>query len=139
MFDITTESIQAEEQKNMLADHRGGGIVIFEGCVRNHNEGKTVTKLEYEAYSEMAIAEGNKIIAEALANFDVLKARCVHRLGELALGETAVWIGIIAEHRRPAFEACMFIIDEIKKRLPIWKKEYYVDGESVWVHCNHCD
>jgi molybdopterin synthase catalytic subunit len=118
-----------------LADTACGALVTFEGRVRNHNEGRTVLRLEYEGYEALAGKEGARIVAEALEKFDIAHARCVHRLGPLALGEMAVWVGVSAQHRGAAFAACRYIIDEVKDRVPIWKKEFYAEGDSGWVNC----
>lgn len=114
-----------------------GGFCVFEGWVRETNEGRAVSGLHYEAYTELALAEGERIIDEAIARYGVADARCVHRVGRLAVGDTAVWIGVVSPHRDEAFRACRYIIDQIKQRLPIWKKEHYVEGESSWVACTH--
>ena len=121
-----------------LENHAAGGYCAFEGWVRNENEGHTVERLEYEAYEPLAVVEGEKVLAEARERFGILGARCVHRTGMLELGECAVWIGVASKHRDEAFRACRFIIDEIKQRLPIWKKEHYTDGHSGWVNCERC-
>jgi adenylyltransferase/sulfurtransferase len=115
-----------------------GGYAAFEGWVRNHNEGSAVTALEYEAFEKLALKEGERIIAEACQRYDVTVARCVHRVGALALGDVAVWVGVSAPHRDEAFKACRYIIDEVKHRVPIWKKEHYVSGDSGWVNCERC-
>ena len=117
-----------------LLDDRVGGYASFEGWVRNHNDGRNVTGLRYEAYAALAGAEGERVIDEALARFEILDARCVHRTGELAIGELAVWFGVCAAHRDAAFAACRFIIDEVKSRVPIWKHERYADGAAGWLH-----
>ncbi len=114
-----------------------GGFCVFEGWVRETNEGRAVSGLDYEAYTELALAEGERIIDEAIARYGVADARCVHRVGRLAVGDTAVWIGVVSPHRDEAFRACRYIIDQIKQRLPIWKKEHYLVGESSWVACTH--
>ena len=114
-----------------------GGFCVFEGWVRETNEGRAVSGLDYEAYTELALAEGERIIDEAIARYGVADARCVHRVGRLAVGDTAVWIGVVSPHRDEAFRACRYIIDQIKQRLPIWKKEHYLVGESSWVACAH--
>ena len=114
-----------------------GGFCLFEGWVRETNEGRAVSGLDYEAYAELALAEGERIIDEAIARYGVADARCVHRVGRLAVGDTAVWIGVVSPHRDEAFRACRYIIDQIKQRLPIWKKEHYLVGESSWVACAH--
>ncbi len=108
--------------------------MTFEGRVRTLNEGHQVERLEYEAYTELAIAEGTKLIEEAKQKFGLDWAYAIHRIGVLEIGEAAVWIGCAAAHRKEAFEACEFMIDEIKKRLPIWKKEHYSGVPSGWVN-----
>jgi len=117
-----------------LLDDRVGGYASFEGWVRDHNDGRAVTGLHYEAYAALAEREGEAIVEEALGRFDILHAACVHRTGSLALGELAVWVGVSAGHRGPAFEACRWIIDEVKSRVPIWKQERYVQGDAGWLH-----
>jgi len=121
-----------------LADVASGGYASFEGWVRNENEGREVRRLDYEAFEELALKEGERIVAEAVERFGVRGARCVHRLGELGLGELAVWVGVSSGHRAEAFAACRYIIDEVKHRVPIWKKEHYLDGDSGWVNCERC-
>lgn len=115
-----------------------GGYASFEGWVRNHNDGLAVTRLEYEAFEALASREGERIIAEACEKFAVQHAHCVHRIGSLAIGDIAVWVGVSAPHRDEAFRACRYIIDEVKHRLPIWKKEHYLNGDSDWVNCERC-
>jgi molybdopterin synthase catalytic subunit len=121
-----------------LADPACGGYAAFEGWVRDCNEGQRVRRLEYEAYETLAVREAERIVAEALSRFGVRHAACAHRVGELAVGELAVWVGVSAPHRDEAFRACRYIIDEIKHRLPIWKKEHYLNGDSGWVNCERC-
>ena len=96
-------------------------------------------RLEYEAFAPLAVREGERILAAARARFGVERACCAHRVGSLAIGE--IWrsgSGVGAAHRGEAFDACRYIIDEIKHSVPIWKKEYYDDGDSGWVNCEHC-
>jgi molybdopterin synthase catalytic subunit len=121
-----------------LADPACGGYCAFEGWVRDNNDGARVARLEYEAFEVLALREGARIVGEALARFGVTRAACVHRLGPLAVGELAVWVGVSAPHRDEAFRACRYIIDEVKQRVPIWKKEYYANGDSGWVNCERC-
>jgi molybdopterin/thiamine biosynthesis adenylyltransferase/molybdopterin synthase catalytic subunit/rhodanese-related sulfurtransferase len=130
---LDTAALQRE-----LRDERCGGFAAFEGWVRNHNEGHAVTRLEYEAFVELANKEGARIVEEAVRRFGVTRAACVHRVGSLAIGDIAVWVGVSAAHRDEAFRACRFIIDEVKHRVPIWKKEHYVNGDSGWVNCERC-
>ena len=117
-----------------LLDDRVGGYASFEGWVRDHNDGRAVTGLHYEAYAALAEREGEAIVEEALGRFDILHAACVHRTGELGIGELAVWVGVSAAHRDAAFVACRWIIDEVKSRVPIWKQERYAQGDTGWLH-----
>ncbi|HET9389191.1 MAG TPA: ThiF family adenylyltransferase [Steroidobacteraceae bacterium] len=137
-FSLTRERIDPTALRQQLADPAAGGFASFEGWVRNHNEGLPVRHLEYEAFEPLAIREGERIIAEAVARFAVEHAACVHRTGDLPIGEMAVWVGVSARHRHEAFLACRYIIDEVKQRLPIWKKEHYENGDSGWVNCERC-
>ena len=121
-----------------LADPAAGAYCGFEGWVRDHNEGHAVLRLEYEVYAPLAMREGRRILDEAAARYPILHAQCVHREGLLEIGECAVWVGVVAAHRDAAFEACRFIIDAVKVRLPIWKKEHYANGDSGWVNCARC-
>jgi molybdopterin synthase catalytic subunit len=138
LIEISSSPISPSDLQASLTDPAAGGYCAFEGWVRNENEGHTVERLEYEAYEPLAIAEGEKVLAEARERFGILGARCVHRVGMLELGDCAVWIGVASKHRDEAFKACRYIIDEIKVRLPIWKKEHYTDGNSGWVNCERC-
>jgi sulfur-carrier protein adenylyltransferase/sulfurtransferase len=124
--------------RESLADPAAGGFAAFEGWVRNQNEGKVVARLEYEAFEALAVKEGERIVEEARRRFPILQAACVHRIGLLDIGELAVWVGVSAPHRDEAFAACRYIIDEVKHRVPIWKKEHYLDGDSGWVNCERC-
>ena len=126
-FDIATLRAQ-------LLDDRVGGYASFEGWVRDHNDGRAVNGLRYEAYPALAESEGARILDEARANLAIIDALCVHRIGDLAIGELAVWVGVSAAHRDAAFAACRFIIDEVKARVPIWKRERYVEGDAGWLH-----
>ena len=116
-----------------LSAPNAGGFVSFEGKVRNEHLGREVVALEYEAFDDMAVKEGEKLLDEAIQRFGLVDAVCVHRVGHLVVGESAVWIGVSAPHRKAAFQGCEFIIDELKKRVPIWKKEIYAEGDSGWI------
>jgi adenylyltransferase/sulfurtransferase len=137
-FSFTREKIDEAALRKQLLDPTAGGYSSFEGWVRNHNEGLPVRHLEYEAFEPLAIKEGERIVAEAIARFGIEHAACVHRIGDLAIGEMAVWVGVSARHRAEAFAACRYIIDEVKHRVPIWKKEHYENGDSGWVNCERC-
>jgi molybdopterin synthase catalytic subunit len=138
MFRLSETALDPEKLRQDLQDPACGGYVAFEGWVRNQNEGRTVLRLEYEAFAPLALREGQRILAHARERFGVAHAYCAHRIGALGIGELAVWVGVSAAHRGEAFEACRYIIDEIKHRLPIWKKEHYDNGDSGWVNCEHC-
>jgi adenylyltransferase/sulfurtransferase len=124
---ITTPALNTTE---------AGGFVDFVGRVRRSSNGREVVALEYDAYPELAIKEGQTLLEEAQRRFGLLDAACVHRLGRVEVGEPAVAITVASPHRREAFAACEFIIDELKKRVPIWKKEHFADGASGWVGLN---
>lgn len=134
-FAISVEPIDVAACARRLADDRAGALVTFEGWVRNHNDGQQVGSLEYEAYASLAESEGERILAEARERFALSGAVAVHRTGHLKIGELAVWVGVTAEHRAAAFDACRYIIDEAKARLPIWKKEHYASGATAWINC----
>jgi len=137
-FRFTDTPIDTAAARRELADPGAGGYVSFEGWVRDLNEGREVTGLEYEAFEALAIKEGNRIVADALARFPIKHALCIHRVGALELTDMAVWVGVSSTHRGEAFAACRFIIDEVKHRVPIWKKEHYRGGDSGWVNCERC-
>ena len=138
VFHLCERALEPEQLRRELEDPACGGYVAFEGWVRNANEGRTVLRLEYEAFAPLALREGERILAHARERFGVAHVCCAHRVGSLAIGELAVWVGVSAAHRGEAFDACRYIIDEIKHRVPIWKKEHYLDGDSGWVNCEHC-
>ena len=133
-FALATEPIDAAALRAALAGDRAGAVVCFEGVVRDHNEGRAVRRLAYQAYAPLAEAEGGRIVAQARARFAIERIVCVHRVGELAIGDIAVFVGASAAHRDAAFAACRHVIDEVKRHVPIWKKEHYADGESAWLH-----
>jgi molybdopterin synthase catalytic subunit len=135
VFRFTREAIDPAVHRPLLDDPAAGGYASFEGWVRNHNEGRAVQRLEYEAYESLGVREGERILAEAAARFPILKAACVHRIGLLEIGEMAVWVGVSAAHRDAAFAACRYVIDETKARVPIWKKEHYAEGVTGWINC----
>jgi molybdopterin synthase catalytic subunit len=137
-FSISNVAIDVEAAKKLVADNGCGALVVFEGWIRDHNEGQEVKRLEYEVYRPVAEKEGARIIDEAVERFGVIHASCIHREGLLELGEVAVIVCVSSPHRGEAFDACRYIIDETKTRLPIWKKEHYVSGVSEWVNCEHC-
>ncbi|MCD9027648.1 molybdenum cofactor biosynthesis protein MoaE [Luteimonas sp. BDR2-5] len=120
--------------RRRLLHDSAGAFSSFEGWVRDHNDGRPVHGLRYESYVALAEREGAQVIDEARARFALVDALCVHRIGDLAIGDLAVWVGVSAAHRGAAFDACRYIIDEVKARVPIWKHERYADGDTTWLH-----
>ena len=137
-FNLSFIPIEVDFLRQGMMSQDCGGFVSFEGWVRDYNDGKPVLRLEYEAYAELAILEGQRILNEARDQFPIKNVRVVHRVGLLQLKEVAVWVGVAAVHRDEAFEACRYVIDEIKGRVPIWKKEFFADGTSAWTRCERC-
>jgi molybdopterin synthase catalytic subunit len=134
MFAISEAPIDVVRLQRGLEADAAGAVVYFEGRVRSYNDGRAVNGLSYQAYVELAEAEGRRIVEEARRRFDVERVSCLHRVGDLALGDVAVWAGVSAGHRAAAFDACRYVIDEVKARVPIWKREHYVEGDSEWLH-----
>jgi molybdopterin synthase catalytic subunit len=108
-----------------------GAVCVFDGIVRNNTRGRQTLFLDYEAYEEMALSQMRSLAAEALAKFPIRDVALLHRLGRLEVGETSVLIVVASAHRGAAFDACRWLIDTLKKTVPIWKKEHFVDG-AVW-------
>lgn len=133
-FCLSEEPIDTGTLRDALFDPAAGACICFEGWVRDHHQGQDVRALDYQAYAPLAEREGAAILAEAMRKFDLIRAACVHRTGALTVGDLAVWVGVSSAHRGPAFDAARYIIDEVKQRVPIWKREHYVDGKSEWQH-----
>ncbi len=132
MVRITEAPISAEEALKEVSSPGAGAIVTFTGTVRDHSRGRKVRHLFYEAYQEMAEAKMREIEAEVLERWDLERVAIIHRVGCLEIGEISVVIAIASAHREEAFEACRYAIDALKVRVPIWKKEVYLDGEA-WI------
>jgi adenylyltransferase/sulfurtransferase len=135
MFELTHQPIDGAALQERLARPEAGACVVFEGWVRNHHAGRLVTLLEYEAFDELARLEGDALVADAERAHPGCTVLCVHRTGALRIGEMAVWIGVASPHRHAAFLACRQVIEEVKRRLPIWKKEHHPGEAAVWVNC----
>lgn len=135
MFELTDQPIDSAALRQRLERPDAGACVVFEGWVRNHHAGKPVSRLEYEAFDEMARLEGDAITSEAEQEHPGCTVLCVHRTGSLGIGELAVWIGVASAHRHAAFLACRQVIEEIKRRLPVWKKEHHSGNLAEWVNC----
>ena len=134
MFLLQEISIDIAQARSHGQNPNNGALVTFEGMVRpDEHKGSQVNALLYIANRDECIKEGEKIIKEALSLFPINDAVCIQRIGKLSAGEVAVWIGVWAGHREEAFKGCRYIIEEIKKRLLIWKKEFFRNGSSEWV------
>lgn len=136
-FTLTQTPIEPQTLSAVFSDKGIGAIVTFEGRVRNVNAGLDVDFLLYEAEEELCRRLGNKILTEAVNRFELIDAKASHRIGKLHCGDLAVWLGVASPHRRNAFRAGEFIIDEIKRQLPVWKKEYYLNGSAEWLRPQH--
>lgn len=128
---LTHDRLDTEQSVAKLKAGRDGAVVVFDGIVRDNTRGRRTEYLVYESYEEMALTQMRELVAEACERFGVRDALLHHRLGRLEIGETSVLIAVASAHRSAAFDACRWIIDTLKKAVPIWKKEYFVDG-AVW-------
>lgn len=124
MVELTELTIDVNDVYHRLDDPTCGAAVVFVGRVRDHHEGRMVSRINYTAYADMVLSEGKHIIAEARAQFDIRKVMIIHRTGMLPVGEISVVVGAASPHRAAAFAVAAWIMDEIKKRLPIWKEEF---------------
>jgi molybdopterin synthase catalytic subunit len=132
MFCVTNQSIDLNELVRFVIDPEAGAVATFIGTTRNNNEGRKVIGLDYEAYPEMAEKELRRIGEDAKRNWPICRMAITHRLGPVQIGEASVIIAVSSAHRDAAFAACRFAIEEIKKTVPIWKKEVFEGGE-VWI------
>ena len=130
---IVTSEIEPASLINEVSSRQHGAISLFAGTVREVNEGRSVSAIEYSAYMTMASAELERILDEAKAQFGVSAIVVEHRIGLLGLGDVSVAIAAAHQHRAPALDCTRYVIEEIKKRVPIWKKEHYLDGTREWV------
>lgn len=128
---IVREPIGVAEVRSRLAAPADGAALVFEGVVRNNTRGRHTLYLDYEAYETMALNEMERLAQASLEQFKIRDVALIHRLGRLEIGETSVAIGVTSAHRAAAFEACRWLIDSLKKTVPIWKKEYFEDG-AIW-------
>ncbi len=132
-FAVSEHPLDAAALENLVCDDGCGGLVTFSGIVRaRSDDGRDVSGLAYEAHVELAIAEFEQIAREAVERFGECAVAIHHRIGDLAVGETAVVVAVAAAHRAAAFDACRFAIDALKERAPIWKRETFVDGTAEW-------
>ena len=129
---VTGDEIVADEVVGLVGSDRDGAVVVFHGVTRDHNEGRSVLWLEYEAYSPMAEDMMSQIISEMRGKWEIGDVAVCHRTGRVDIGETSMVLAVSAAHRRPAFESALYFIDRLKEVVPIWKKEYFEGGE-VWI------
>jgi molybdopterin synthase catalytic subunit len=132
MFRVVTEALKLQELVDFVTDPEAGAIATFIGTTRNNNEGRKVIALDYDAYPEMAEKELTRLGEEARKRWQICRMAIVHRIGPVQITEPSVMIAVSAAHREAAFAACRFAIEEIKRTVPIWKKEVYEGGE-IWI------
>ena len=133
LFRLQTGPIDCQELERAVAHDGAGAVLSFVGTVRDEHAGREVRKLDYQAWPEMAARVMDEIAQQMAARWPAVRLAVVHRTGSLGLGETSIVIAVSAPHRHEAYEASRFCIERIKARLPVWKREHYVDGEPVWV------
>ena len=129
--EIVRNKIDATGLMETMKAPGDGAVIVFEGIVRDNTRGRRTKYLDYHAYEEMAIKQMDALVEQVLRDYKIDQARIIHRLGRMEIGETSVWIGVSSAHRGAAYEASRFLIDTLKKTVPIWKKEYFEDG-AVW-------
>jgi molybdopterin synthase catalytic subunit len=131
--ELTRDPIPVDTVVAAIARPDCGAIALFLGTTRDHHDGRKVTRLAYEAYEPMALAALEALERAAIERFEVAACRIVHRIGEVPLTEASVAVVVAAAHRAPAFDACRWVMDELKRTVPIWKKEHYAQGGENWV------
>lgn len=131
--DVVREEINPNEVLGLVGSEEDGANILFVGRVRNHNEGLSVQGVRYEAYEDMAKRVLAEIVLEAAGEFGTDRIASVHRIGDLIIGEISLVVAVSSHHRKEAFAASRYIIEEIKKRLPVWKRECYLDGNKSWI------
>jgi len=131
LVQLVREPIDAVTMEREIRAGADGAVCVFDGIVRNNTRGRQTLHLDYEAYEEMALRQMNELREQAIVKFGVREVAIVHRLGRLLVGETSVLIAVASAHRGAAFDACRWVIDTLKKTVPIWKREQFVDG-AVW-------
>ena len=131
--EVTSDPVDAAEVLARVGDPEDGAVSLFLGIVRNHNEARPVSGMDYEGYAEMAGEQLAAIVEEAAERAGSDRIAAVHRLGTLGVGEISVAIAASTPHRAEAFDAARYVIEEIKKRLPVWKREHYLDRDAEWL------
>lgn len=132
LAELREAPLSVDELRAAVADAGAGGIALFAGTVRDHDHGRSVTRLSYSAHPS-AVAELRRVAEKVTASFEVRALAAVHRVGELAIGDLAVVTAVACPHRAEAFDACRMLIDELKQGVPIWKQQWFADGGSEWV------
>ena len=132
MYSIVRDEIDIERLRDRVQHKKAGAVLIFCGDIRNHNQKKEVSFLEYEAHESMALKQIKNIVNSAKRKWNLHKVEVIHRLGKLAIKDCSIAIAVATSHRNEAYESSKYIIDTIKHTVPIWKKEYFVDGASEW-------
>lgn len=138
-FALIDTPIDEQYLKKSLYARDCGALATFEGWVRDYNNARPVSHLTYYGYEALAHNQGKQLFDEAKVKFDITHAVAVHRIGELAIGDMAVWVGVASAHRYPAFDACRWLLDAIKDQIPVWKQEFYrdkVDKQGLWLSNN---
>lgn len=130
-FELVENKIERQALVEKFSDPACGAFISFEGWVRNHHDKRPVSHLFYDSYPELAITEGLAVVKQAIEDYEINSAICIHRVGSMQIGDMAVWVGVNAAHRDAAFQACRFVIDDIKIHVPIWKKEFYLDSDDA--------
>jgi molybdopterin synthase catalytic subunit len=136
MFKVTTEPLSVQALNDLVKRPSDGAVVTFDGIVRDNFDGRPVRALEYEAYADMAQKKMAAIGKEVQAKFAIGQIAMVHRIGHLDIGESSIVIAVAAPHRHAAFEACAYAMDRVKADVPVWKKEFFADGDNHWVNQN---
>lgn len=134
MFRVTSDVLNVQQVHDAVKRPTDGAVVTFDGIVRNNFDGRPVQRLEYEAYTVMAEKKMAAIGAEVQRKFAVGEIAMVHRIGRLEIGESSIVIAVAAPHRQAAFEACAYAMDRVKAEVPVWKKEFFADGDDHWVN-----
>ena len=132
MFAITRDFLDPQPLVEAVRKDESGAVALFYGVVRNHNMGRSVQYLEYDAYESMAVKKLREVADEVCAKFPVTGIAALHRIGRLEIGETSLLVAVSSPHRKEAFEACHYAVDRIKETVPVWKKEVWEDG-SEWI------
>jgi len=138
MIQLTDQTIEVQMLLDQVKSNRAGAVVFFLGTTREFTGDRRTLSLDYESYPEMARSKLEQLKFEAERRWELVECAIVHRLGHVALGEASVAVAVSAPHRKDAFEAAQWLMDTLKKTVPIWKQENWADGTSEWIHPVHC-